>query len=74
MNSTREEHMAWCKKRALEYVDRGELHYAVASMASDLTKHPETTKSANAFLVQIALLDVMNDDVGAVRKWVNGFA
>lgn len=40
MNRT--EHVAWCKKRALEYVDIGEVENAFASMASDLNKHDET--------------------------------
>ncbi len=39
---TRSEHIEWCKKRALEYADKGELLTALASMASDLNKHPET--------------------------------
>ena len=39
---SREEHLAWCKQRALEYVDRGDLTNAMASMASDLNKHDET--------------------------------
>ena len=39
---TRDEHLAWCKRRALEYVDAGDLTHAVASMASDLKTHPDT--------------------------------
>ena len=39
---TREEHLAWCKERALEYVDRGDLLQGITSMGSDLSKHPET--------------------------------
>lgn len=39
---TRAEHIAWCKQRALEYVDNGDLQNAYASMHSDLQKHPET--------------------------------
>ena len=38
---TRDEHMEWCKKRALEYVDKSPLE-AVTSMLSDLSKHEET--------------------------------
>jgi hypothetical protein len=29
---TRDEHLAWCKRRALEYVGAGDLTHAVASM------------------------------------------
>lgn len=39
---TREEHIKWCQSRALEYVERGELVDALASMGSDLDKHKET--------------------------------
>ena len=40
--TTRQEHLDWCKKRALEYVDAGDCQQAFASFASDVTKHPET--------------------------------
>ena len=40
----RQEHLEWCKKRALEYVEVNDLSQAFASMASDLKKHPETEK------------------------------
>lgn len=39
---TRAEHLAWCKQRAIEYVDAGDLPNAFASVMSDLAKHPET--------------------------------
>lgn len=41
----RSEHLAWCKQRALEYLEPGpyfSLDDAMASMASDLGKHTET--------------------------------
>lgn len=41
---TREQHIEWCQKRALEYVDLGDLNGAVASFQSDLMKHPETNQ------------------------------
>ena len=40
---TRDEHMEWSKKRALQYVDSGDLDNAFDSMVSDLGKHPETS-------------------------------
>jgi hypothetical protein len=39
---TREEHLKCAKKRALEYVEMGDLLQALTSIGSDLTKHPET--------------------------------
>ena len=38
---TCDEHLAWCKLRALEYADAGELTNAVASIGSDMNKHPK---------------------------------
>ena len=40
--TTRFEHLAWCKGRAMEYADCGDLKNAFASFASDVRKHPET--------------------------------
>ena len=42
MEVTRQEHLEWCKKRALRYVDVGDLKNAFSSFASDVSKHPET--------------------------------
>jgi len=42
----RNEHMEWCKSRAMEYVEAGNNSEAVASMASDLGKHTETASSS----------------------------
>lgn len=39
---TRQEHVAWMKQRALEYVDRGDLSAALSSAISDMNKHPDT--------------------------------
>jgi hypothetical protein len=48
--TTRQEHMDWCKKRALEYCEIGDVTQALASMASDLNKHPDTKGHAGAIL------------------------
>lgn len=41
---TRAEHLDWCKQRALEYAERGELSDAFASLVSDLRKHDGTRR------------------------------
>lgn len=38
----RHEHLSWCKDRALEYVETGDLVQAWVSMCNDLGKHEET--------------------------------
>ena len=69
---TREEHLEWAKKRAMEYLDQGDLQNAVVSMGSDLSKHPETTIHSGT-LLQLAITYVVNQDADGVRRWIEGF-
>lgn len=71
MSRTREEHMIWCKMRALEYVDRDDCANAVASTASDLGKHDET-RNLPAGLVVLGMMEIQNG-AAAVRRWIEGF-
>ncbi len=70
----RQEHVQWCKNRALEYLKPGpyySLQKAVASMASDMTKHPDT-QSAIAIMGMIGVMEIARGE-DAVRKWITGF-
>lgn len=70
---TRSEHLDWCKQRALEYVDRGDLPNAFASMMRDLSKHPET---ANHIGIELGMVAMMGGDLGtadAMRTFIEGF-
>lgn len=70
---TRAEHLAWCKQRALEYVDKGDVTDAYASMASDLSKHPETEKHA---AIQLGMMLMMSGHLSTapkMREFINGF-
>lgn len=71
---TRAEHLAWAKERALRYLDEGDLAGALASMGSDLRKHPELERSAAPGLMMIGLFDVAAGDAAAVRRFIDGFA
>ena len=69
---TRDEHLAWAKARALEYLDKErDLKSAFASMCSDLGKHPELRVSA--ILAQLGLMYTLNSDERGLRGWINGF-
>lgn len=63
----RAEHLEWCKQRAREYLASGDWANAIASMCSDLGKHPETAKSR-----EVACLLTVRD-VPSARKFVEGF-
>ena len=70
---TRSEHLQWCKNRALEYLNVGDLSQAFASMCSDLNKHPETTGhigiKLGIGLIMIGDLSTSNE----MRKFIEGF-
>ena len=71
--TTRAEHLAWCKQRALEYVNAGDLPQAMASMGSDLGKHPET---AGHSAIQLGMMLLMGGHLNtqqAMRKFIEGF-
>jgi hypothetical protein len=77
---TRAQHLEWCKKRALEELNRrGDVRdacrNAFASMGSDLGKHPETE---GHIAIQLGMSLMMADqreahDREAMRKFINGF-
>ena len=71
--TTRAEHLQWCKGRALEYADRGDMTNAVASMCSDLSKHPETENHAGAQLLVMQAAAGLLDQPGRLRREIEGF-
>lgn len=71
---TRQEHLQFCKDRAMEYVKEGNLLEAVTSMMSDLGKHPETTATgALAALGLLAMQQAQAGDVDGVKRYIQGF-
>jgi hypothetical protein len=71
---TRAEHLAWCKQRALAYVEQGDLQNALASMASDMRKHPETDTPAVTMLLGMeGLRCVQAGDTQGMRRLIEGF-
>jgi hypothetical protein len=74
--TTRAEHLAWCKKRALQYVDAGDLVQAYTSMASDLGKHPATANHPGIMLGMGLLMLPDHGRLGTpqgMREFIEGF-
>lgn len=71
--TTRSEHLAWCKKRALEYCEAGDAAGALASMASDLSKHPETANHLGLELGTMMFIGGMLNTTHEMRKFIEGF-
>ena len=73
--TTRAEHLAWCKQRALAYVDRGELDNAFASFASDLNKSDETSRAA-LLMVNLGMPLLVAGQLSTsqeMRRFIEGF-
>lgn len=69
----RAEHVAWCKMRALEYVDAGDLRSALASMMSDLNKHPETVGHSATTLGMRLMMSGHLSTADEMRRYIEGF-
>ena len=70
---TRTEHIAWCKERALEYVNAGDNQQAFASMASDLDKHLETTGHMGIEMGTMLLIGGHLTSPDEMRNFIEGF-
>ena len=68
---TRAEHVQWCKDRAMEYLDHGDLAGAVTSMTSDMSKRDDCNMSQ--VLLPLGMMYVINHDFDGVKRWVEGF-
>ena len=69
----RQEHLQWCKDRALEYVEDGDVTQAFASFQSDMTKHEETQGHMALELGTMLLVSGNLSTPHQMREWVNGF-
>ena len=70
---TRAEHLRWAKDRALEYADRGDAANAIASLGSDLNKHPETRGHAAMELMMMLAMGGHLGSPAELRKFIEGF-
>lgn len=68
---TRDEHMAFCKRRALEYIALGDPSNAIASMLSDLGKHPETAPLLDGPLGMMGIMSA--NSAREAKKFIEGF-
>lgn len=69
----RTEHLAWCKIRALEYVDTGKLQNAFTSFASDMQKHEATCDHPALELGTMLLFNGHLNTTDEMRRWIEGF-
>ena len=69
---TRDEHLAWCKERALAFADNGDVALTIASLASDLSKHDDTAgHNAPELMTRLAMGGHFRRP-GELREFVEG--
>jgi hypothetical protein len=73
MEKSRSEHVQWCKERAYEYLEKGDVMAAYTSMCSDLEKHPATENHPAIGLGIMLSLNGHLDTVEEMRKFIDGF-
>jgi hypothetical protein len=69
----RAQHLEWCKKRALAYVDQGCSAKALESMFADLAKHPETRNHPDIETGDLLKIVGMLSTPQEVRFFIEGF-
>jgi hypothetical protein len=71
---TQDEHLEWCKKRALEYLDAGDIPNAFTSMLSDVRKHPQLENHPGLMIgAGFMLIPGWISNPVEVRRWIVGF-
>jgi hypothetical protein len=69
---TREEHLEWCKQQARHYLKQGRAADAIASMMSDLGKHPDF-KGIEEKMALLGLFYAAQGNIDDARRFVEGF-
>ncbi len=69
---TRQEHMDWCKRRALAYLPDAP-DQALVSMLSDLGKHDETREHPAIKLTMMLMIGGHLRTANQVRRHIEGF-
>jgi hypothetical protein len=69
----RAQHLEWCKKRALAYVDQGDTANALASMFADLAKHPKTRNHPDIERGDLLKIAGLLSTPQEMRHYIEGF-
>lgn len=73
ITTTVAEHLAFCKQRALEYIERNDLKGAFGSMLSDMQKHPGTTGHPALRLGMMLMVSNNLNTQKKMRDFIEGF-
>jgi len=69
----RQEHLQWCKKRALDILNNNDLTGAFASFVSDMSKHSETKNHSGLELGGMLLVSGNLNTQSKMKNFIEGF-
>lgn len=69
----RSEHLQWCKDRAMEYINTGDVTNGIASFTSDMSKHEDTASHSALDLMATMMFSGMLNTVADAEKFILGF-
>ena len=70
---SRKDHLAMCKSRALECIERGDSGAAFNSMLSDMSKHDETRDHIGLKLGIGLMMLPCGMTTAEIKSWIEGF-
>lgn len=71
--TTKTEHLQWCKERAIEIVEEGDISGGWTSFFSDMGKHHETAGNPALMLGNMMLMSGNLDTPGKMIKFIEDF-
>ncbi len=69
----RQEHLEWCKQRALQILSEGDIQGAYASFMSDMKNHPETENHSALDLGFMLMVGGHLDSAKQMKDFIEGF-
>lgn len=72
--SERSDHIAWCRGRALEYLDKRQGDMALASFVSDMGKLAAAANALQPITLAEGQRAALTGDLDALRRWIEGFS
>lgn len=70
---TRQEHLEWCKKRAMEAMTDGNIASGWASFLQDMADHPETKDHISLRMGNEMVFGGQINTLEEMKKYINGF-
>lgn len=69
----RSEHLQWCKNRAMQYINAGDVPGGLASFISDMSKHKETEDHSALQLMGMLMMGGQLSSASEASKFIQGF-